>query len=69
MMNLIWLGLGILTVVCAALLVNLSGRYRLNNLAWGGMVAGMGLILFCIAWGAGSVLEGVPRAAARSPTR
>ncbi len=64
MMNLIWLSLGILTVVCAALMVNLSRRYRLNNLAWGGMVLGMALILFCIAWGTGSILEGVPRAAA-----
>ncbi len=64
MMNLSGLGLGMLTIVCVALLVNLSGRYRLNNLAWGGMGLGMALILFCIAWGAGSVLEGVPRAAA-----
>ena len=48
----------------AALLVALSKRYRLNWIAWGGMGLGMALILFCIAWSAGSVLEGVPRAAA-----
>ena len=64
MMNLIWLGLGILTIVAAALLVKLSKRYRLNWIAWGGLVIGIGLLLFCVAWGAGSVLEGVPRAAA-----
>ena len=63
MMNLIFLSLGILTIVSAALLVSLSKRYRLNWIAWGGMGLGIGLILFCIAWGTGSVLEGVPRAA------
>ena len=64
MMNLIWLGLGILTIVSAALLVKLSKRYLLNWIAWGGMVIGIGLILFCIAWSVASLLEGVPRAAA-----
>jgi Na+-translocating ferredoxin:NAD+ oxidoreductase RnfG subunit len=63
MMNLTFLGLGILTIVSAALLAKLSKRYRLNWIAWGGMGLGIGLILFCIAWGTGSVLEGVPRAA------
>ena len=63
MMNLTFLGLGILTIVSAALLVALSKRYRLNWIAWGGMGLGIGLILFCIAWSTGSVLEGVPRAA------
>lgn len=64
MMNLILLGLGILTVVSIALLVKLSKSYRFNWIAWGGMGLGMVLILFCVAWSAGSVLEGVPRAAA-----
>ena len=63
MMNFAWLGLGVLTVVCVALLKNLSERYRLNAMSWSGMALGMALILFCIAWGVGSVLEGVPRAA------
>jgi Na+-translocating ferredoxin:NAD+ oxidoreductase RnfG subunit len=63
MINLIWLGLGILTIVSAALLVKLSKRYRLNWIAWGGLGLGIGLILFCIAWSTASVLEGVPRAA------
>ena len=64
MMNLIWLGLGILTIVSIALLVKLSKSYRFNWIAWGGMGLGMTFILFCIAWSGGSVLEGVPRAAA-----
>ncbi len=64
MMNSVWFGLGVMTVVCMALMKNLSARYRLTIYAWGGMGLGMALILFCIAWGAGSVLEGVPRAAA-----
>ncbi len=63
MMNLIFLALGILTIVSAALLVKLSKRFRLNWIAWGGMGLGIGLILFCIAWSTASVLEGVPRAA------
>ncbi len=64
MMNLIFLALGILTIVSAALLVKLSKRYRLNWIAWGGMGLGIGLILFCIAWSSASVLGGGPRAAA-----
>ncbi len=63
MMNLIWLGLGILTIVSIALLVKLSNYYRLNWVAWGGLGLGVGLVLFCIAWSVASVLEGVPRAA------
>jgi Na+-translocating ferredoxin:NAD+ oxidoreductase RnfG subunit len=63
MMNLIWLGLGILTIVAAALLAQLAKRYRLNWIAWGGLGLGVGLILFCVAWSVASILEGVPRAA------
>ncbi len=40
----------------------LSLKFTLNWLVWSGLVAGIGLIFFSIAWGVGAVLEGVPRA-------
>jgi len=35
----------------------------MNWLSWSGLVLGIVMILFSIAWAVGSVLEGVPRAA------
>jgi|GEM_PF-450277 len=64
MMSLTWYLLGLLTVASGWGLLQLSQRYRLNWLSWSGLLIGVTLILFCIAWSVGSVLEGVPRAAA-----
>ena len=63
MMDLVWYVLGILCGGAAYLLYMLSKRHRLNWIAWAGLVSGIGLVLFSIAWAAGSMLEGVPRAA------
>jgi Na+-translocating ferredoxin:NAD+ oxidoreductase RnfG subunit len=63
MMDFIWLLLGILTGAAAIFLWKYQQRFKLNWLAWGGLVNGIILILFSIAWAAGAVLEGVPRAA------
>lgn len=63
MMDFIWYILGALTGVSAILLWKYTKRYRLNGLAWGGLVLSIFLILFSIAWAAGSILEGVSRAA------
>ncbi len=62
-MDFIWYLLGALTGLCAYLLFELSKRYRLDWISWTGLIAGTFLILFTIAWCAGSILEGVPRAA------
>ena len=63
MMDFIWYLLGVLTGLCAYLLYEVSRRSRLDWISWSGLVAGTFLMLFTIAWCAGSVLEGVPRAA------
>jgi Na+-translocating ferredoxin:NAD+ oxidoreductase RnfG subunit len=63
MMDFIWLLLGILTGTAAIFLWKYAQRYQLNWFAWSGLVTGIFLVLFSIAWAAGAVLEGVPRAA------
>ncbi len=64
MMDLTWYLLGTLTGLSALLLRYLSERMQLNWITWGGLLAGIGTLLFCIAWAVGAYLEGVPRAAA-----
>lgn len=64
MMDLTWYLLGLLTGVSALLLRYLSARMQLNWITWSGLLAGIGALLFCIAWAVGAYLEGVPRAAA-----
>ena len=54
---------GLLAAASAWWLIRLAQRQRIKPLLLAGMGLGIALILFCIAWGMGSVLEGVPRAA------
>ena len=63
MMGFTWYVLGALAAGSAYFLHEYSRRHRLNWLSWFGLVLGIVLILFSIAWAVGSVLEGVPRAA------
>jgi uncharacterized protein with FMN-binding domain len=62
-MDFTWYILGMLTGAAAIFLWKFSKQYRLNQLALGGLILGIFLILFSIAWSVGAVLEGVPRAA------
>jgi Na+-translocating ferredoxin:NAD+ oxidoreductase RnfG subunit len=62
MMGFIWYILGLLTTGSVIFLWELSKRYTLDWKAWVGFCCGTSLVLFSIAWGAGAVLEGVPRA-------
>lgn len=64
MMSLTWYLLGILTVASGEVLRQVNLRYRLDWIAWGGLLSGIGALLFCVAWAMGAYLEGVPRAAA-----
>ena len=64
MMDLTWYLLGILTGLAVLLLRYLAASTSLNWLTWSGLIAGIGALLFCIAWAVGAYLEGVPRAAA-----
>jgi hypothetical protein len=64
MMSLTWYILGLLTVASGEGLRQVNLRYRLDWIAWGGLLSGVGALLFCIAWAMGAYLEGVPRAAA-----
>ena len=63
MMGFTWYVLGALLAGSAYSLYVYSRKHRMNWLSWTGMVLGIVLILFSIAWAVGSVLEGVPRAA------
>lgn len=63
MMDFTWYILGVLTGAVAFSLYLISKKTTLNWLFWSGLIVGSSLILFCIAWVVGSVLEGVPRAA------
>ena len=45
------------------LVVNLSKKYRLGLIPCTGLIMGILLILFSIAWAVSSTLEGEPRAA------
>ena len=63
MMGVTWYILGVLTAVSAYFLHEYSKKHRLNWLPWTGLILGIFLILFSIAWAAGAVLEGVPRSA------
>jgi Na+-translocating ferredoxin:NAD+ oxidoreductase RnfG subunit len=62
MMSLTWYCLGLLTTASAIFLWKFSKQYRLNWLSWSGLILGIVLIFFSIAWSVGAVLEGVPRA-------
>jgi hypothetical protein len=63
MMDFTWYILGVLSGAVAYSLYLISKKTTLNWLFWSGLIVGSSLILFCIAWVVGSVLEGVPRAA------
>lgn len=63
MMDLCWTILGVLTGISAIFLWKLSKRYQWNPLFWPGLILGLVLMLFSIAWATGAVLEGVPRSA------
>jgi uncharacterized protein with FMN-binding domain len=63
MMDLCWTILGILTALSAIALWKLSKKYQRNPLYWSGLILGLVLMLFSIAWATGAVLEGVPRSA------
>ena len=60
-----------MTWYLVGLLLGLSGYYLLrqriqHNVGWSSLSitgVGIGLILFALAWGVASILEGVPRAA------
>ena len=64
MMMLTFYIVGLLAAVSAWWLIRLAQRQKVKPLMLAGLGLGIALILFCIAWGVGSVLEGVPRAAA-----
>ncbi len=63
-MELMWYCVGILAGFSVYLLFRLSKVYQLDRIAWPGLILGIFLLLFTIAWSTGSILEGVPRAAA-----
>ena len=63
MMGFTWYVLGVFAAASAYFLYEYSRKHRMDWLAWSGLVLGIVLVLFSIAWAVGSVLEGVPRAA------
>ena len=63
MMDLTWYILGILSALSGYLMYEYSLKHPLNWISWSGLILGVFLVLFSVAWGVGAVLEGVPRAA------
>ena len=61
-MDLTWYILGILSGVAIYYIFMLSKKSASNWLLLSGVGAGIGLVLFSVAWGVGAILEGVPRA-------
>jgi uncharacterized membrane protein len=64
MMGLVWYLIGLSAGGAVLFLVGLARKRQLSWLVLAGLAAGIGLVLFCVAWSMGSALEGVPRAAA-----
>lgn len=64
MMMITFYFVGLMAAASAWWLISLSRREHIKPLMIAGLALGIALILFCIAWGVGSTLEGVPRAAA-----
>jgi hypothetical protein len=64
MMAITWYLVGIIAAGSVFLLIRLSRKYQPGWIILTSLAAGIAMILFCIAWSMGSVLEGVPRAAA-----
>ena len=60
-MGLMWLSVGILAGLSAWILYELKKRFYIDMIAWIGLISGIFLILFGIAWSVSSILEGVPR--------
>lgn len=60
-MGLMWVIVGILAGLSAWILYELNKRFSIDIVAWIGLISGIFLILFGIAWSVSSVLEGVPR--------
>jgi hypothetical protein len=63
MMGLAWYILGVLTIFSMYVLYEYAKQRHLHWMTITGLGLGVFSILFSIAWAAGSVLEGVPRAA------
>ncbi len=55
---------GLLAAGAVWWLIRLATRHHIKAWQLAGLALGVALVLFCFAWGVGSVLEGVPRAAA-----
>jgi epoxyqueuosine reductase len=60
-MGLMWLSTGILTGLSAWILYELKKRFNIDWKAWSGLLSGIFLILFGIAWSVSAVFEGVPQ--------
>lgn len=60
-MGLMWITVGIIAGLSAWAIFELDKRYRISSIAWIGLISGIFLVLFGIAWSVSSVLEGVPR--------
>jgi epoxyqueuosine reductase len=60
-MGLMWTIIGFLAGFSILILRELNKRYKLDLIAWSGLLFGEFLLLFAIAWSVSSVAEGVPR--------
>ena len=63
MIGLAWYILGVLTIFSMYVLYEYAKQRHLHWITITGLASGVFSILFSVAWAAGSMLEGVPRAA------
>lgn len=63
MLGLSWFVLGVLCALASFYLYRFYKTIHPNSMELAGLVTGASSIIFALAWGAGSVLEGEPRAA------
>jgi len=62
MMSLTWYLLGVVSALFGSFLYEYNKKNGIDKISLTGIISGVVLILFSIAWGVGAVLEGVPRA-------
>jgi reductive dehalogenase len=60
-MGLMWIVVGVLAGLSSWGLYELNKRFNITTLAWAGLISGIFLVLFGIAWSVSAVVEGVPR--------
>jgi hypothetical protein len=63
MMALMWFSIGLVVGLSTFVAKEVHGRFEIDWRGWAGLVLGLFMVLFCIAWSVAASAEGEPRAA------